>query len=127
MILVERIEPEEAARLTDKPLAPFKKSTEIWAVRNDGELVLVAGVINFALVGSTEMWVIPIERGMKLRLWSTMRAVRSMVAEAKRRYPRLIAQVAASSHRDRTFAELCGFEERRVRADAPDWLIYEVA
>lgn len=125
MIRVERITPEEAARFTDKPVEPFRRSTEIWAVWNDGVLVLVSGVINFALAGSTEMWVIPCEAGLKARPWSTLRAARDMVAEAKRRYPRLIAQVSASSRRDRAFAKLCGFEERKVRADAPDWLIYE--
>lgn len=125
MIRVERIEPEMAARLTDKPVEAFRRSTEIWAVWNDGVLVFVAGVINFALIGSTEMWVIPHEAGLKVRAWSSLRAARDMVTEAKRRYPRLIAQVSASSYRDRTFAKLCGFTERKVRADAPDWLICE--
>lgn len=84
-----------------------ERSVEIWAVRNDETLVYVAGVIKDSMIGTARMWLILCE-GFKEQKMSNLRACRALVAEARRRYPGLIAFV--NPGRDLKFAEFTGFE-----------------
>lgn len=115
MIRVERVSADWAEAQVEVDKEVISKSTEIWAVWHDEELCAIGGVVKRSFIGTSNVWLAPIN------LRPALRHCRAILREARRKFGPLVAGVEPG--RDQRFAEWCGF---RAAGEHDRWVRVEL-